>query len=228
MNNIFLISYKDLGVVGEKIFLDDFQKEIKKTLKNPLEMEKILTDYQRVLNKLMKKNTVIPFQFGTILKDKKGAKSLLEASYLKFKRLLGKLKNKEEWGLRVFADMAKFQNKAKANKKEIKVKSQGQGASYLLRKKIEQEKEKEAGHKLNSLLNKLFVNLGARAFEKKITQSSQRFSEKGEVLACSFAFLLERGKVKSFSKEVGNVQKKHQPCGLRLVLSGPWPAYNFL
>lgn len=227
MNNIFLVSYKNLSLVGKMVSIKDFQKKIKKTLKSPVEMEEILKSHQSVLDGLMKKTTVVPFKFGTILKNKKAAAGLLKSSYIKFRRLLTKLKEREEWGVRVFADKERFKTKIKAQAKGTMGK-QGTGTAYLLRKKREKEAEEKMEGKLAFFSSKIFAALEKLAFEAKVSQSSQRFSEKGEILVSVFAFLLDKQRVKKFLNQTADLEKKYQGWGLRLTISGPWPAFNFV
>lgn len=232
IDNVSFISFKDLTIVAKPVSVKDFQKKIKKALKSPEQMKEVLLNHQQVLDQLMKKTTVVPFQFGTILKNKKGAEGMLKSSYVKFKRLLSKLKDKQEWGLRLFVDREKFRKrltkKGKSLAKSEKLVRQGAGTAYLLGQKMAKEAEEEAEERLALFSEQVYKQLGKVAFEAKITSSAQRFSEKGEALVSVFAFLLTEGKIKKFQNQVEQVQTKYQPWGLRLKVSGPWPAYNFV
>lgn len=243
IDEVLLISFKDLAIVAKSVSVKDFQKKIKKALESPEQMKEVLLNHQQVLEQLMKKTTVVPFQFGTILKSKKGAEGMLKSSYVKFKRLLGKLKDKQEWGLRLFIDKQslisreleirkKFKKrltkKGKSLAKSEKSVRQGAGTAYLLGQKMAQEAEEKTEERLALLSDQVYKQLGKVAFEAKITSSAQRFSEKGEALVSVFAFLLTEGKIKKFQNQVEQLQIKYQPWGLRLKVSGPWPAFNFV
>lgn len=223
-DNIFLVTYKDLTLIGKMVDISDFQKELQGALKNPKTMEAVLTEHQDFLDRLMRKTTVVPFQFGTILKDKKGAADYLKSSYAKYKELLKKFKDRQEWGVRVFADLKKF----KTSIAQIKSNVSSSGTAYLLRKKQEEEAEKATNEKLTSFSEEILTGLKELAFEYKVTKSAQRFSEKGEVLISVFAFLILKSKIRKFNQKVAKLGKKYQEFGLRLTSSGPWPAYNFV
>lgn len=218
MDNIFLVNYRNLTLMGKMINISDFQKELQEALKNPKAMEAVLTGHQDFLDRLMRKTTVVPFQFGTILKDKKGAADYLKSSYTKYKELLKKFKDRQEWGVRVFADLKKSRNTQKSSS----------GTAYLLRKKQEEESEKATNEKLTSFSEEILTGLKELAVEYKVTKSAQRFSEKGEVLISVFAFLILKSKTRKFNQKVARLGKKYQEFGLRLTSSGPWPAYNFV
>ena len=217
-DNVFPVNYKDLTLIGKVVNISDFQKELQEALKNPKAMEEVLTGHQGILNRLMRKTTVIPFQFGTILKDREAAAGYLKSSYAKYKGLLKKFKDRQEWGVRVFADLKKSRNTQKS----------GSGTAYLLRKKQEEEAEKTTNEKLTSFSGEILNSLRELAFEYKVTESAQRFSEKGELHISVFAFLLDKPKVRQFSQKLKSLQKKYQKFGLSLTASGPWPAYNFV
>lgn len=238
MDNIFLVNYQDLNLIGKMINISDFQKELQKVLKNPKTMESVLTEHQGFLDRLMRETTVVPFKFGTILKNKKGAIDHLKSSYTKYKELLKKFKDREEWGVRVFADLKKFRaSLAQTNGIPVgtrlgtdqeNTQRSNSGTAYLLKKKQEEETEKTANEKLAFFSEEILNNLKELAFECKVTKSTQRFSEKGELLISVFAFLILKPKIKKFNQKLVSLQKKYQELGLRLVNSGPWPAYNFV
>ena len=41
-------------------------------------------------------------------------------------------------------------------------------------------------------------------------------------------YLVEDGAQADFDREVSELQEEFDPLGLVLVLTGPWPAYNFV
>ena len=217
----FVVNYKSLTLIGKIINIPDFQKDLQEALKNTKTMKTVLTKHQDFLDRLMRKTTVIPFQFGTILKDKEGAADYLKSSYAKYKELLKKFKDRQEWGVRVFADL----KKPRASQASQKSNS---GTAYLLQKAQEEEEEKATNEKLASFSGEILTSLKELAFEHKVTESTQRFSEKGELLISVFAFLLDKAKVRKFTQKLISLQKKYQEFGLKLTSSGPWPAYNFI
>lgn len=235
MDNIFLVHYQDVTLIGKMIDIADFQKELQKALENPKTMEAVLTEHQGILDRLMRKTTVVPFQFGTILKDKEGAVDHLTSSYARYKELLKKFKDRQEWGVRVFADVKKSRNTQKSTRSTLlRVDTERlsnvstSGTAYLLRKKQEKETEEATNEKLALFSGEILNSLKELAFECKVTTSAQRFSETGELLISVFAFLILKSRIKEFNQKLVSLQKKYQEPGLRLVSSGPWPAYNFV
>ncbi len=91
----------------------------------------------------MKDSTVVPFKFGTILKDEQAALKLLDDEE-QFKKLLLKFSARAEWGLKVYGDTHAFmQHVAQSNPRfkdlEEQRASLSRGTGYLLGKKVEEE-----------------------------------------------------------------------------------------
>lgn len=219
-DNILAVNYQDLTLIGKLVNISDFQIQLQEAVKKPKTMETVLTEHQGFLDRLMRETTVVPFQFGTILKDEAGAADHLKSAYAKYQQLLKKFKNRQEWGVRVFADLAKFKTEDAPKPRS--------GTGYLLGKIQAEAAERDANQKLNLFSTEIFSGLKQLAFESKVTKSAQRFSEKGEPLISVFAFLVNKSQIKKFSQEFESLQKKYQSFGLSLTSSGPWPAYNFI
>ena len=227
MDHISMVNYQDLTLVGKAVKISDFQTQLQEALKNPKAMERVLTEHQAIVDELMANSAVIPFQFGTILKHKQAAADYLKSSYSRYQELLGKFKARQEWGVRVFADLKKLTAGIVPTNQPDTPRSGG-GIGYLLRKKQEQAADTVANQKLALFSGQIFSGLKQLAFESKVTKSSQRFSDKGEPLICVFAFLVDKSKLGKFSRKLKSQQKKYQKFGLSLAISGPWPAYNFI
>lgn len=154
-DNILAVNYQDLTLIGKLVRISDFQTQLQEALKKSKTMETVLTEHQGFLDKLMTKTTVVPFQFGTILKDKQAAADHLKSGYPKYQELLMKFKDRQEWGVRVFADLAKFKTSAIPTDREDAPKPRS-GTGYLLGKKQEEEAEEAANEKLGFFRERFF------------------------------------------------------------------------
>ena len=50
----------------------------------------------------------------------------------------------------------------------------------------------------------------------------------GATLLLDGAFLVDRARAADFTRAARDQAARHAAAGLRVVLTGPWPAYNFL
>ncbi|HJU89234.1 MAG TPA: GvpL/GvpF family gas vesicle protein, partial [Gemmatimonadaceae bacterium] len=55
----------------------------------------------------------------------------------------------------------------------------------------------------------------------------QRDDEKGRAVLNAF-FLVDRGVVEAFRRELTSLVSKHEPNGFRYEFTGPWPPYHFV
>lgn len=88
--NMSAVRYRDLALVFSEVASPSLQ----------LSKENALT-HNRVIARIMKKQTIIPFSFGTIFNESKEMAGLLTAAYEEIKQTLSQLENKLELGLKV-------------------------------------------------------------------------------------------------------------------------------
>src|ERR1700694_5727349 len=113
-NKVYAVEGRDICAIVSNIDIDQFQKQVThlfSELTTPAGQsgtEAILQAHEDVVDTLMKSATVVPFRFGTILKDEEAAFKMLHADEEKFKKLLATFSGRAEWGLKVYADTQEF------------------------------------------------------------------------------------------------------------------------
>ncbi len=240
-HNVYSVEGRDMCVMVSQIDIDQFQLQIKKVFsefaKNvgaaPSETEEILKAHENVVASLMKGTTIVPFTFGTILKDENAASKLLQDEEENFKKLLSKFAGREEWGLKVYADLQQFiqyiaQTEPEFKNLEEKREKLSRGVAYLLGRKMEQELKSNAVARLAKITVAIFQELGEDAFEAKLNKTlPQKLTGKKKEMALNTVYLVEKEKVDCFCAQEKRLLKKYEPMGLDLEISGPWPPYNF-
>lgn len=240
-NKVYPVAGKDIAVCVSKIDTDKFQDQIKKLLSEltntagavPSGAEGILRSHEDVVDTLMKLTTVVPFKFGTILKDEKAATKMLQDYEDKFKKLLSKFRGRAEWGLKIYSNNQEFKKHLAG--KEPRLKKLGEkrekssrGVAYLLGRKVEEELKDDVAARLAKINEFIFREAGKNAYEAKLNKTlPQKLTGKNKEMILNAAFLIEKEKVAHFCKQVKNLIEKYEPMGLVIDLSGPWPPYNF-
>jgi hypothetical protein len=51
---------------------------------------------------------------------------------------------------------------------------------------------------------------------------------KGEPMILNAAYLIKQSGLEAFNNELAKIQEEQNPFGYELVVSGPWPPYNFV
>ncbi len=239
-NKVYLVEGRDICVMLSEIDIDKFQKQIKilfseltKTA-DQSETEELLQAHEDVLDTLMKSTTVVPFKFGTILKDEKAASRMLQDNEEKFKKLLSKFTGRVEWGLKVYADNKEFtrhvvQVEPIFKNLEEKREQLSRGAAYLLGRKMEAELKGRVIDQLTAVTEVIFQELEKDAYEVKLNKTlPQKLTGKKKEMILNTAYLVEGEKVVHFCNQGKRLMEKYESMGLDLEVSGPWPPYSFI
>lgn len=188
--------------------------------------------HERVVEHFARSISVVPLRFGTVYLDRAGITRMLSEKQTELSGILDRLRGREEWGVNVYFDRTKLLESITSVSPVLKDLSQkadaaAPGQSYLLRKKIEALRVDEVRSEINRIIDEL---------EKKIDESSDEIrrlrmlkvesTEHGELKA-KFAALIPRSDFNKFHATVEQLAKDYESAGMRLELTGPWPAYNF-
>jgi hypothetical protein len=101
------------------------------------------------------------------------------------------------------------------------------GQSYLLQKKIEALRIDETKAELTRAADEIESTLkGESDGSVKLRILKVETTEHGELKA-KFAFLVPRLRFENFRNAAEHLAQRMESSGIRLELTGPWPAYNF-
>lgn len=237
-NKVYPVIEKGLCVMVSRVNIEQFQRQVQHViaeLTNSTDATQretigLLQAHEYVIEALMQDATVVPFKFGTILKDENAALQMLQDQEEHFKQLLAMLAGKVEWGLRVYADKQAIINYVEQRKQnqEVTQKSLSKGAAYLLGKQREEARKDNVAAQLAQVAEEIFQGVGNAACEAKINKTlSQKRTGKEKEMILNAAFLVEREKADHFSQQGGTFMEKYAFMRLDMEFSGPWPPYNF-
>jgi hypothetical protein len=215
------------GVGGERVFTANYNTlgAALSTLaepESPPEISKLLV-YEAVVESFYRHLTVIPMRYGCQVGCPYEAVNLLRENYDAYGALLGELEGLAEMGIKVLLDHPR----AEAETDRLAIppewfppRSSMSGAAYLDAKKLHYlgaQQETMAQHalveNLCDLLNGIFVR-------HKVEFPSSRRS-----CLLSLYFLVPRDSVECFRRATRGFPQNES---MKLLLSGPWPPYNFV
>lgn len=203
----------DICVLYSRIEKD----EINQTLEN-------MKSHNQIMLNIMEKSTVIPFQFGTIMKSEKEIVQIIEKFYDQFKENLIKVSGKAEMGIKLFGEAEnQLISKPKNYPALNRLKSIGEekpSINFLIERLGLNYEEKMRKQQINDLSDKLLESLLSLSCDSKIT-----IGKSGRMLINS-SFLVERENIAEFEKRARQIRVSY-PQYL-IVYSGPWPPYNFV
>lgn len=188
--------------------------------------------HETIAEYVAKRAAIVPLRFGTIYLERAGIERMLSEKGSELRQLLERLRGREEWGVNVFCDqsvlMASITSVSPVLRELVERAAQASpGQSYLMQKKIDALRVDESRAALNRIVEQIETTLAEQSDDaKRLRVLKVEATEYGELKA-KFAFLVTRSNFEAFRETAERLAQEHQPAGVRLELTGPWPAYNF-
>ena len=194
--------------------------------KSTLSDKSNLIEFATLIEILAQQFTVLPVQYGAIMDSSELVQDMLKKNYSKFHENLERVENKVEFGLKVFCDSKKIKKELftklaldvvpkPAQKREVSIYKE-----YLNKKLKEHQLEKLLLEYVDSVIQDITVQLS------KMNPIHKFKKMESESKIIDAVFLIKKGKQEDLITSVKDLQSKH--VGLRLMLTGPWPPYNFV
>jgi Gas vesicle synthesis protein GvpL/GvpF len=228
-----MIARGDLTAVTSPVSLSSYGEEgLAEHLSDPAWTAVRAMRHEQVVEHFAKRTSVVPLRFGTIYLERVNVEQMLSARAAEIKTVIERIRDREEWGVNVFCDRAKLIDAITVLSPRLRELSEearnaSPGQAYLLKKKLEGLKTEESRNELNRIIDEIESKLAAEADRaKRLRVLKVEATESGDLKA-KFAFLVERSKFDRFRTEAEKLADKVHDAGIRLELTGPWPAYNF-
>jgi hypothetical protein len=169
-----------------------------------------LLAFERVVEAIAARHTVVPMRYGCLMESEEQVVQLLKDHRQEYEALLIRLRGMTEMGIRLLWP---------ASVPQLLSLPKSPGAAYLasLRNRYQQDTASEE----EILLADRIVAALARWFSEQRREMSS--SDQGRLL--SLSFLMPKVHIEEFREAVRNVST---PPSVKLLMSGPWPPYNFV
>jgi len=233
--NIFPINSNGLYAVAKYVPKAEFSEEnLKQNFADMNWVEPQVREHIRIISEIMKSSTVIPFKFGTIYNNEKNIKKMINNYSKTFMENINYLKNKEEWSVKIYCNLEKFdtmiiKNSDKINQLDNEIRQSSPGKAYILKKKRKDLIILENERKLNEYGQNCFNDLQKVADSTKINNLlPKEVTEKKNDMILNSAYLITKDKVKNFVNIIEKLINIYEAYGLEFDYSGPWPSYNFI
>jgi len=239
-------NFEDLGIKTRSVFFsgtyaivsevspDDFSEDnLKKHLADMGWVEKNIRLHEKVIERIMNDQAVLPFKFGTVFENEANVEKLLKTNNSEFKAVLTLLDDKKEWGLKIYCNSGYFKDALCAENERIKEKDKeimgaGKGTAYFLKKKKDEIIKDIINEKISEYTKDCFERLKITAVDTKINKIlPKEVTEKKEDMVLNAAFLINNKRIKEFESVLVYLKAKYTDKGLIFDCTGPWPPYNF-
>jgi len=237
---VFTLAYRELEAVVSKVSLEEFSsEEIQKKAGEDLSWikEKAII-HVKIIEEAMRRDdkvlSLIPIKFGTIFKEKAGLEKTLNEDYPRIKEVLDRIRDKQEWSVKVYLrDRKKLEQIIKEKNEAIKEKEEEitslpEGIAFFMEGELEEIISKEVNKELDNIVEDLFKSLGKQAVDSVRNKVLEKdLTGRREPMVLNSVYLIPKGKVENFKKEAEGLNKEILAKGFYLEYSGPWPVYNF-
>ena len=188
--------------------------------------------HETVAEYVAKRASVVPLRFGTIYLERSGIEQMLAGKGRELEEIIEHLRGREEWGVNVYSDRAVLLSSITSVSPVLRELAERAaqappGQSYLMQKKIDALRVDEARAAVNRIVDQIEAKLREQTDDgRRLRILKVETTEHGELKA-KFAFLVKRAAFEEFRDAAERLAQEHQPAGIRLELTGPWPVYNF-
>lgn len=177
-------------------------------------------------------SSVIPMTFGTIYAGPERVTGLLNQGAEDFRRMLAHVRNRREWGVKVFADRDRLLEAAERGSAEVRrleeeTNRASPGKAYLLGKRRERLVNEQAGLIARQALQTIAGQLGAASADSRFEEIAAT-EEQSIQLVLKAAYLVDDEATERFQTLAAELSATYAPLGLQSDLTGPWAPYSFV
>ncbi|MGA5701470.1 GvpL/GvpF family gas vesicle protein [Peterkaempfera bronchialis] len=217
-----LLSGHGLQAVVGSVPLRDFAED---ALHDHLEdlnwLETAVRAHHRVIDAAAGATRVLPLRFATLYRDDQRVHALLDQQQDAFGSALDRVAGHTEWGVKVYADPRAFAPEAPEP-----AGAANPGTAYLLRRRAQRDERQSALLRAQRCAEEIAGELGPLAAETAShPPQDPRLAEYQGWMLLNDSYLVPDARAREFAARVHALQQRFE--GVRLQLSGPWPAYSF-
>jgi len=228
-----LISGDQLSAVVSRVPLSEYGEiSLAENLKDATWTAVRAMRHEQIVEFFAKRTSVVPLRFGTIYLDRSNVERMLSDNQSQLGGIIERLKDSEEWGVNVYYDrIVLFENIVNVSPRLREMSEAARnatpGQSYLMQKKIETLRADEAKLEIKRIVDDIESNLRSESDgTARLRILKVETTDHGELKA-KFAFLIQRSQFDAFRRVAEDLAVQYEAAGVRIELTGPWPAYNF-
>ena len=233
-DNLYCLQENGLYAVVSKVKESEFSQEnLKKNLAD-FEWIKVKASlHEQIIEAVMKESCVMPFKLGTLFYTEDSLKSYVDQNIQGFKETLDFLDGKEEWGLKMYCDIAELKDALLKEDEEFlekdkEISSASAGKGFFLKKQKEELLETWVNKKLNEYGQEAFESLREHSLQVRLNKVlPKEVTERNEDMILNAAFLVEKSQWGTFKNTAETLQVRYEKSGFSADCTGPWPPYNF-
>jgi hypothetical protein len=220
---VVLHRHAGVGALVSRVPRDQFSEEaLKARLEDLDDLEALARTHDAVLEAAMGWGAVVPFRLCTVYSSRERLVTMLEREGRALTSALRRLERTEEWGVKAFLRTAAH---AAAEEDPPAV----SGRDYLSRKREERDAVDAGREASEAVVTGVHARLAERTAAAVLSRpQDRRLSGRDAEMVLNAAYLVPSEGVDAFRSVVEQLARSHEPDGLELELTGPWPPYHFV
>jgi hypothetical protein len=186
--------------------------------------------HEQVVRRLMQSRDVVPLKFATLYTSRERVEEVLESRYREFTCLLERIAGREEWGVKVYADVEQIGRACARSEADLipkRIAAASAGEAYFLQKKKQKRIAEEARQWAADARDAIYATLLRSAVECRRTRFLHPAPPARELPVLSAALLVGRGQAAHLQAAAERLEALYRAERLRIELSGPWAPYHF-
>lgn len=228
------IADSKLVAIVESVSADEFAPEALKTRLQSVEcLAHLARKHEAVLEAAIEHGPVIPARLCTLYSDAEAVKTCLAENRERFLAALGRIRGRQEWGLKVFCDETRLRVAAGAADAEVQAldaaaATASPGLAYVFAKKRDARSAEVASARIDDAVDEIIGALEPLRAETHFKSLlPEQATGRRETMVLNLAALVDAAARERFHAAIENLARRFGHDGFAFEVSGPWPAYCF-
>lgn len=230
---LYSIQHKDISMIVSNVPQEDFsESRLNGAFEDVVWLSRYAVRHEKIVEHVMRCcRPLLPMKFCSIYRNESRVKTVLESRFLEFAGTLSYLKDKDEYGVKIYVDKDVFKKKMLSDSNHLFKKVEDKNISavnYLLKRKLENEAERDVITGLSSrkkTIHLLIAEWAADSAHNRIIKTENKTKDK--MLIHNASYLVEDRYLENFHNTIKRINDDYENEGFRAEASGPWPCYNF-
>ncbi|HEX3509991.1 MAG TPA: GvpL/GvpF family gas vesicle protein [Solirubrobacteraceae bacterium] len=231
IHRLEVVTGAGLGALASRVPLDEFgEGSLREQLEDLPWLERNARRHELILESVRdQRATVVPMRLFTIYERRASLLEMLAREHEYLVAALERLAGRTEWGVKLYLQpWASEPDDAETEDVDSEGEA-GPGESYMLRRRTADRRSEAAGQRLDGWRDQAHERLSAAATEARVNPlQPPELSEHDGTMLMNGVYLVDDDESDTFQEEVAALREEHAQRGIDVVLTGPWPPYNFV
>lgn len=224
---VHVVEATGLSAVVASVDLAEFGEEpLRRNFEDPTWLETTARAHDGVIACLSRLGPTVPVRLATVYHDDNRVRAMLEDRHDDFWAVLRRIAGRTEWGVKVYTDSRAPATSASPTAEPAEDGGSGPGATYLARRREQLSAQEAAEHTNAEHASDIHAELERVAVSAKLyVPQHPALAEEPGPMILNGSYLVDDDRTDQFTARVDSLAAEYH--GVKIELTGPWPAYSF-